>query len=500
MRTCSTFARILPLLVVACSSSSSAVSPHGNDSGTMDSAGGSDGGDDGGSTTTTYSPKGCSYSYTPPSTLGFLDLALDDEGPVSATMGVPQRVRLGLGGGTAKGQSGYADPSTSAAFTWETAESNHAAKLRIGTSASSMTTVQTGYTWALKPTIGTQAYFHEAHVCGLTAGTTYYYQVGGGPSGKEVWSETQSFTTVPSSGAMAVGVFGDSRDQVGTWQAVHLRMRDAAVVMSLVGGDVVDIGGEETLYGTWLDAIWHDSSGKLLTLGQMPILPINGNHEADTSTSFANWAIPGDGPYAETYASFDVGNTHFVLLDDQQIAESLMSGTANAEAKAQLAWIDQDLAAANADRTAHPFIVVIGHRCMFSTSTHGMEKDVTAARGALVPLFDKYSVDLVVNGHDHDYERSKPLHAGSPSSGDPVVGTGTTYVVSAGAGADAYATGQPQPFTQTSVAYGSGTPYIGAYSILSLMGNTLKLTAYGLRTSSSTVAGDTVIDSFTLTH
>ena len=99
---------------------------------------------------------------------------------------------------------------------------------------------------------------------------------------------------------------------------------------------------------------------------------------------------------------------------------------------------------------------------------HGTDSDVLAARGVLVPLYDKYAVDLVVNGHDHDYERSKPLMAGNPPSGAPVVGTGTTYVVSAGAGADAYATGTPQPFTQTSVAYGSGTSYIGSYSILTL--------------------------------
>ena len=49
--------------------------------------------------------------------------------------GIPQRVRVGLGGGTTMGQPGYADPTTTAAFTWETAESDHAAKVKIGTSA-----------------------------------------------------------------------------------------------------------------------------------------------------------------------------------------------------------------------------------------------------------------------------------------------------------------------------------------------------------------------------
>jgi hypothetical protein len=137
---------------------------------------------------------------------------------------------------------------------------------------------------------------------------------------------------------------------------------------------------------------------------------------------------------------------------------------------------------------------------MFSSSVHGSDADVLAARGALVPLYDKYSVDLVINGHDHDYERSKPLRAGTPPSGAPVVGQGTTYVVSAGAGADAYATGTPQPFTAKSVAYGSGTPYIGAYSLLAISPSALTLTAYGLVASATRISDDGVIDTFSVPH
>lgn len=452
-----------------------------------------------------YTPQGCRYSYAPPARLGFQDLSLDDTTPVDPTSGAPQRVRLGLGGGTTKGEAGYADPTTSATFTWETAASGHAAKVKMGTSAGSMTDVHAGYTWTTPPSLGgSPTYLHEVHVCGLTPATTYYYEVGGGAAGAEVWSATQSFTTVPSSGTITLGVFGDARDVVSTWQAVHERMRDAGVALQLVSGDIVDTAALETLYTQWLDAIWHDPNDatKFLTLGQQMMVPINGNHENDLANSFANWSIPGvaGDPYAETHASFDVGSAHISMIDDEQIADSLSEGAANAEATAQLAWLDADLAAANADRAAHPFLIVVGHRCMFSSSVHGTDPDVLAARGALVPLYDKYSVDLVINGHDHDYERSKPLHAGTPPSGAPVVGQGTTYVVSAGAGADAYATGAPQPFTAKSVAYGSGTAYIGAYSLLAVSPSTLTLTAYGLVASATSVSDDEVIDTFSVPH
>jgi hypothetical protein len=488
------------VLVAACSGKHSASSANSGD----------DAGDAGeeaeaGEVTLTYAAQGCAYTYTPPATLGFTSLALDDTGAVDPTNGAPQRVRLGLGGGTTKGQPGYADPTTTAAFTWETTESNHAAKVQLGTSPTALSQAHTGYVWSETSLGGTATNMHEVHVCGLTPDTTYFYQVGGGPSGAEVWSATQSFTTVPATGTISVGVFGDARDNSTTWQAVHVRMRDAAVNMQLIGGDIVDVGALESLYVTWLGAIWHDPNDptQFLTLGQQLMVPVGGNHENDAADFFSNFAMPGDGPYAETYGSFDVGNTHFLLLDDQQIAESLSAGTASPQATAQLAWVAEDLAAANADRAAHPFIVVVSHRCMFSSSTHTIDPDVLAARGALVPLYDKYAVDLVINGHDHDYERSKPLMAGTPPSGAPVVGAGTTYVVSAGAGADAYPTGAAQPFTQISVGYGiysATTSYLGSYSILTLRDNTLRLTAYGLKASSSSVADDDVIDTVSLTH
>ncbi|HEY3818963.1 MAG TPA: fibronectin type III domain-containing protein [Polyangiaceae bacterium] len=486
---------LVPAIVVSCGGRSSSAPPIVGD----------DAGDDGGGgSSLLYAPASCKYTVSPPATLGYTNLALDDDGPVDPTMGAPVRVRVGLGGATTMGQPGYADPTTSAAFTWETAQQNNAAKVQMGTSPTALSQVSTGYAWTLVPVLGSaDTYFHEVHVCGLTPDTTYFYQVGGGPAGSEVWSATQSFTTMPAtipSEGITVGVFGDARDTVATWQAVHVRMKAVGVLMSLVGGDVVDIGAEEPLYSQWLSGIWQYPSGSstFLTLGQQYILPINGNHENDTATSFANWAIPGDGPYAETYASFAVGSVHFTMIDDEQIAES----NSGAEAQAQLAWVDQDLNAANGDRTNHPFIVVISHRGIFSTSLHSTDPDVLQARTSLAPLYDKYKVDLVVNGHDHEYERTYPITNGNPPTVQPA-GQGTTYVICAGAGADPYAVGTTSvPYRCTKTGFGPnsppGTPFIGAYSLLQIMPTQLTLTAYGLVASGSTPMDDTVIDTVCL--
>ncbi|HEY5010889.1 MAG TPA: hypothetical protein VIH73_06990, partial [Acidimicrobiales bacterium] len=228
------------------------------------------------------------------------------------------------------------------------------------------------------------------------------------------------------------------------------------------------------------------------------------NHEAESSDFYANWSIPGTGDYAETFASFNVGNTHFVLFDDSPMALALSPTALPAEAQAQVAWIESDLSAAESDRTAHPFIVVVSHRCLFSTSTHAQDPDVLVARAVLAPIFDKYHVDLVMNGHNHEYERSFPLNANAknPESNDVVLQTdptkGTTYVVNAGAGADAYATdSSPATYRKLSWEYGFSTAYIGCYGVLELAGRQLTMTEYGVKGAAS---ADDVIDTLTLSR
>ena len=362
--------------------------------------------------------RAASYSVTPltpyPSTSDvYTNMALD--APVAATsQSTPIRVRVGLGGNTTFGSPGYPDPTTSAAFTWETADQETNAEVQIGTSSTALSQTYTGYVFT-SPSLGATTNFHEVHVCGLTPDTQYYYQVGGGTPGAQVWSATQSFSTMPtgtSNTPITVGVFGDARDTVSTWQAVHVRMKSAGVLMSLIPGDIVDLGEEEGDYVTWLNDIWQPTSGQFLTLGQQYIIPINGNHEADAPVTFANWAIPGDGPYAKTYNSFTVGSVHFTMIDDEQIAAD--EGASTPETTAQLAWIESDLAAANADRANHPFVVVLNHRgLLLDLVPRGRLRRALCAQHLCADLRQ------VQRGHGHERPRPRvranlPDHARQP--------------------------------------------------------------------------------------
>ena len=273
-----------------------------------------------------YAPQGCAYTVATPDARGFTDFALDDATASAGDVGdpTPLRVRLGLGGSTVSGAKGYANASTTAAFTWESKGATRAAKVKLGISPDALTDVHAGYSWTTPAGIGSAANMHEAHACNLTAGKTYYYQVGGGPVGAEKWSATQSFTTVPSAGKITVGVSGDSRDSAEVFQLVQGRMRDAGASAQLFSGDLVLFGTQEDVYAQWLDKAWKDpmDATKFLTLGQQLILAVPGNHENSSAQFYGNFALPGDGPFAESFSSVKLGSAHVVLLDDQAISVS----------------------------------------------------------------------------------------------------------------------------------------------------------------------------------
>jgi hypothetical protein len=89
---------------------------------------------------------------------------------------------------------------------------------------------------------------------------------------------------------------------------------------------------------------------------------------------------------------------------------------------AQTAWLERTLAAGRRDETVD-WIIVQMHQCAASSSATGNGSDL-GIRQEWLPLFDRYQVDLVLNGHDHDYERSFPVRGADIDAGREVA-TGT---------------------------------------------------------------------------
>lgn len=148
--------------------------------------------------------------------------------------------------------------------------------------------------------------------------------------------------------------------------------------------------------------------------------PVVGNHEVETPEDMAwvqQWAahIPGlvrrGPPGAElTTYSFDVGNSHFVAInnyfDDRVTARSKGS-----VGKGTLSWLEQDLAA-----TKQPLIWVIGHQPLESLPDmdsgrvrHGGESVSTdaAAKARFIEILKAHQVRAYICGHTHNASVAK---------------------------------------------------------------------------------------------
>jgi uncharacterized protein (TIGR03437 family) len=102
-----------------------------------------------------------------------------------------------------------------------------------------------------------------------------------------------------------------------------------------------------------------------------------------------------------------------------------------------LAWLDNDLATSQA-MWKIPFF----HQTPYPISHHIDDPVDIAAHDLLVPIFERHGVQLVLTGHEHNYQRSKPLRGGIPA---PAGTPGTVYMVSGGGGGVLHPV-SPQPF------------------------------------------------------
>lgn len=290
---------------------------------------------------------------------------------------------------------------------------------------------------------------HEAHVCGLEAGTRYYYKVGGPGH----WSPVYDVATSPTIGTTepwSFAVDGDSRgNEDNAWAITQRRVREAGVDLQLFSGDAVLLG---SLQQQWDDDFFGPADGASTvtdTLARIPTLLANGNHDQLALNYLAQFAFPqdvsdGEGAQGEEWFSFDYANAHFVFLNDTVLNDAVLSG-------AEASWLAADLAAADANRTNVPWIFVVHHKPLYTClSTHSPQVDL---RSYWQPLFDQYHVDVVWAGHNHVYERSRPIRGLDGTEGriaaiggsnfEPQivdgVASGTVYVVAAGVGAPLYA-------------------------------------------------------------
>ena len=343
--------------------------------------------------------------------------------PAGTTLGAdpaPTQLRLGFLG----------DPRTSMGILWRTDLETTVTRARYGTGGALDQTAD-GFTYqyiAGVGGIGDLIRVHEVHLCGLEPDTEYSYQVGGvAADGAERWSEPATFRTAPDISAdptaeVRVAFVGDSRGGYDVWAQLADEILARGVDLIMFSGDAVTVGQVQDEWNQFLD-------NAPALLGAVPIISAHGNHDLNSVNYYSTFAQPGD----EASFAFDYGHAHMTVLNDSPPQSGDIAGSIRS-------FLQQDLAA-HADAT---WKIVNHHRPVWSSGTrHGSDSLLQEQWGV---LYDDHDVDLVVAGHDHIYERTKPMR------GDEVQASaadGTIYLVSGGAGASLYGT-EPDFFTEVS--------------------------------------------------
>jgi N-acetylneuraminic acid mutarotase len=131
---------------------------------------------------------------------------------------------------------------------------------------------------------------------------------------------------------------------------------------------------------------------------------------------------------------FDIANARFFVLDANAFYGAKFAPSLEPGSK-QYKWLEHYLS-----RTDATWKFVAVHEPVYSTGAHGA---IEAEQKTLEPLFLKYGVDVVFQGHDHDYERTVPLKNGQQDEENGVV-----YVTLGGGGSTLYIQRTNEPWSE----------------------------------------------------
>ena len=307
----------------------------------------------------------------------------------------------------------YGDAKTQRGFTWFTEKSCDTI-LRVVDKASYNTN---GFEDAIVYEGTTKAfegyYSHKVVATELKKGTTYFYQVGS--ARKNSWSDVGSFVTDNGDGKFSFIAIADVQaSSLKDFQKAAAVM-DAAIEKTPKAEFVVNLGDfvNDCTNEEWN---WYDEAFKDINMN-LTIAPVAGNHEGNITNKLnVGWFdnmfnLPaGDGAangVNGTYYSFDYGNTHFCVLNSNDMYPMT---------EAQRNWVMNDLANSTAQ-----WKVLMLHRAVYSAGKNINKPDTLAMRETVIDIVDKTDVDVVLSGHDHMYFRTKQV------KGDAVC-EDTTYV------------------------------------------------------------------------
>jgi hypothetical protein len=360
--------------------------------------------------------------------------------PRTAGNGTPEQIHLTWGD----------DPATSVVVSWASPGRSVRPRVRIGQRV--IGAEERAYTDGLD---GETVWTYHARVPGLRPGATYGYAVTADNDGNAADPFSATFTTAPEGrAAFRFTSFGDLATPNTQWVLSYGQSAYAVGAVEsfqplfhLLNGDLC----YADLNPAAQPEVWRDfGNNNQASAANRPWMPAPGNHEIEFDNGpqgfgsyLTRYTLPSNGTreFEGRWYSFRVGSVLFVSLsaDDvvYQDAGAFVAGPAaltpaastgnppiapgtslyihGYSGGAQTRWLETTLAQARRDHSID-WIIAAMHQCACSSSRTGNGSDL-GIRAAWLPLFDKYEVDLVLCGHDHDYERSFPVRGFDADAG-----------------------------------------------------------------------------------
>jgi hypothetical protein len=425
---------------------------------------------------------------------------MSDEAMAAAPDGTPEQIHLTYGD----------DPATTMFVSWvSAAQAIHARVIVHGAVRAEAArpqivhAVQRTYTDGLS---GQTVFTYHAKLAGLEPASVVHYAVTADNDRHRALPFSASFTT-PARGRAAFRFtsYGDLATPVTSWRLSSPQSRYAvraveqfAPLFHLLNGDLC----YANLNPTAQPSVWADFGHNVqASAAQRPWMPCPGNHEIEFGNGpqgfnayLTRFSLPENGStFQGLWYRFQVGSALFISLSADDVIyqdsgafvtgpEPLEPAASTGQAPilpgtslyirgysggAQTRWLEETLAAAALDESID-WIVVQMHQDALSSSKNGNGSD-KGIRETWLPLFDRYGVDLVLCGHDHDYERSWPVRGCRHDAGTDAV---TGAVVD---------TCQPLPVITSAPVDGKFDTRLGTiHLILGGGGTSAPLDAYGV--------------------
>ncbi|QKV81254.1 discoidin domain-containing protein [Amycolatopsis sp. Hca4] len=243
---------------------------------------------------------------------------------------------------------------------------------------------------------------------GLAPATSYTYAVRARDAAGNVSAAGTPITvkTAAGSAGFVLAAAGDIAEQCTASSSSCVHPKTAKLVENMNPAAVITMGDnqydEPTLsdFKNYYDKTW----GKFKNITH----PIPGNHESYSKfTGYEQYFGAIAKPQGQRYYSWEMGNWHFIALD----SNDFVTHDDFAEPP-QITWLKQDLA-----NNKKGCVAAYYHHPRWSSGDHGDNIDSIQLWNLMVAN----KVDLVLNGHDHDYERFVPQNAdGKADAAGPV--------------------------------------------------------------------------------